>query len=356
MRKLLQPASVRIIADDLTGACDAAVAFACAGMKTEVEPCWNLFTPSNAEVIAFNTESRDISREASIARVTEAVSRLDLEQGHHIFKKVDSVFRGNTYTEIAAILSSVPHDLAILAPAFPELGRMIIKSQLHHRDLSGEHALPILEDLRKAGVDPKVITHHTEIAVGHKLLLCDSDTQNDLLAVVQTTLGLANTGRVLWIGSGGLAHALAAAFMPSSSEASSISPGGKVVFVVGSDHPVTLSQLQHLKSSEPNAVILPVPRGIPDHLLREQIAPYLSQGISCLFATGGDTALAVCRAMKIQRLQIQSEFARGLPQSRISGGLLDGITFMLKSGGFGDESVLSRIVQTLSTQEMRSAQ
>jgi uncharacterized protein YgbK (DUF1537 family) len=344
----LQPASVCIIADDLTGACDASVAFACVGMTTEVEPAWDMREDSTAQVVAYNTESRDIPTGESTARIREAASRLAASPTHHIFKKVDSVFRGNTYTEIAAVLAAIPHDLAILAPAFPELGRTVVDGQLHTSDLSGKQTVAILTYLRDAGVDAKAVSDLAAIRPGPRLLLCDSQTSQDLHAIVGAALALETRGRILWIGSGGLAHALAASIGSSQAPACPTPIGGKVLFVVGSDHPVTLLQLQHLRLAVPEAIVLPVPRAITFQALQDQITPHLSQGIACLFATGGDTALAVCHALKIHRLQIQCEFARGLPQSRIVGGPLEGTTFILKSGGFGEESVLSRIAQTFA--------
>src|SRR5580704_13132303 len=112
MMNSFQPVSVRIIADDLTGACDAAVAFACAGMTAEVEPNWSVLGSSNSQVIAYNTESRDIQPEASKLRMAEVGARLIDGEADCFFKKIDSVFRGNTFTEIASYLSIVPHALA----------------------------------------------------------------------------------------------------------------------------------------------------------------------------------------------------------------------------------------------------
>jgi len=356
MKSPSQPVSIRIIADDLTGACDAAVAFACVGMVTEVEPSWDLRESSDVQVVAFNTESRDISPTASTVRMKQVAEYFVEDGAHQIFKKIDSVFRGNSYTEIASIVASMSHDLAILAPAYPELARTIVGGELHYRDVSGDHAISILRELQKTGLDPKIVAAGAEIAHRHQLLLCDSHTQQDLRHTVEAALALPTARRILWIGSGGLAHALATSLGLSSIESLPAITGGKVLFVVGSDHPVTLQQLEHLKRREPEAIVLPISRSITESALRQRIDPFLSQGIACLFATGGDTALAVCRALNIRRLRVESEFARGLPQSRIVGGPLHGMTFLLKSGGFGDENVLFRIAETFASKEMRSAQ
>jgi 4-phospho-D-threonate 3-dehydrogenase / 4-phospho-D-erythronate 3-dehydrogenase len=356
MRTSLQPVSVRIVADDLTGACDAAVAFACAGMTAEVEPNWNVRESSNAQVIAYNTESRDIPPEASMARMAEVGTLLMGDGADHLFKKIDSVFRGNTFTEIASYLSSVPHALAILAPAFPELGRTLKDGHLICSDLTGSSTLEVEHQLRRTGVILWTVAAGASLTTrmkdaceaGAKVLLCDSQTQQDLLEIVRTTLAMNVPGQILWIGSGGLAHALAANLGDASAPRCPVTQGKRVLFLVGSDHPVTLKQVAHLKLVQKDCIVLPIGRAISVAALRQTVEPCLSEGISCVFATGGDTALAFCRAMQITRLQLQCEFDRGLPQSRIVGGSLDGATLILKSGGFGEESVLARIAQAFT--------
>lgn len=344
--------SVRIIADDLTGACDTAVAFACVGMITEVETTWSVRTASKAAVIAWNTESRDIEATSSIARVEEAALRLADDPAHHVFKKIDSIFRGNTFTEIAAWLARFPHEVALVAPAFPELGRTLRDGILTMEDFSGKHHRDIFKMLQHVGVTPHKVSSSAGIgeayASGARVLLCDSETEQDLHEIVGASMHLAGEGRALWIGSGGLAHALASRLGTVQGPSCATITGNTVVFVVGSDHPVTVRQVEHLKLAGGNAVVVPIDRGISSVTLRERLVPYAEDGVSCLFATGGDTALAVCRALEIDRLRVECEFSRGLPQSRILGGPFEGAHYIMKSGGFGEHDVLSRIAQTFT--------
>lgn len=348
--------TVRIIADDLTGACDTAVAFACVGMTTEVETTWSRRTASKADVIAWNTESRDIDAAVSILRIEESASRLASESVHHVFKKVDSTFRGNSFTEIAACLATFPHELAIVAPAFPELGRTIRNGELTAKDFSGERNQSIFQGLQDTGVHPLKLSSAGRLGEaylsGAKVLLCDTEAQQDLRAIVRTTLDVARSGNVLWVGSGGLARALAGALGTADVSSCPITTGTNVLFIVGSDHPVTLRQLAHLRLAEGNAIIVRIDRTIDPELLRKKLSSYVDRGISCLFATGGDTALAVCRALDIDCLRVECEFSRGLPQSRILGGAFDGAHFIMKSGGFGEEDVLSRIAHSFTDTRM----
>jgi uncharacterized protein YgbK (DUF1537 family) len=325
----------------------AAVAFACVGIATEVETTWSKRSASNAGAIAWNTESRDVDAKTSIHRIEEAALRLANDSVHHVFKKIDSTFRGNSFTEIAACLAMFPHEIAILAPAFPELGRTLRNGQLTVEDFSGKRHRNILKGLEDAGIHPYCVPNAEGIPraylSGVKVVLCDSETEQDLRAIVLASLDVAQSGRLLWIGSGGLAHALAGVLGSVEVPSCPIISGSTVLFVVGSDHPVTLRQLEHLRLAGGKAVVVPFDRDADPMLLRNHLMPYAARDVSCVFATGGDTALAVCRALNIDRLRVECEFSRGLPQSRIVGGAFDGVHFIMKSGGFGEHDVLSRI-------------
>ena len=113
------PSSARviIIADDLTGACDAAVAFSSQGMNTEVVVNRDCAQESFTEVLAIDTESRDIRVEEAVTRLESVARQLDFSRFAHVFKKIDSVFRGNTFDEIEAAAREFSSDLAIMAPA-----------------------------------------------------------------------------------------------------------------------------------------------------------------------------------------------------------------------------------------------
>ena len=349
-----EPDMVRILADDLTGACDAAVAFARAGLSTEVKTSWPPSGPSQAAVLACNTESRDLPVAAATARILEAYASLASPPPRYFFKKIDSVFRGNTLVEIAATMKSFPDAVAVLAPAFPELGRTVVNGDLHYEDVAGHHRFPIADGLLAHGLAPTLISDPAHVRSDHGLLLCDSSNPEDLSAVVRTASTLMGNRQIIWIGSGGLARALALSIGQVAVPASLAEGPGKLLFLIGSDHPVTVWQLQHLKRTHPRMTILTVTRGQSCQHLCRLIAPYLQEPLACLFVSGGDTALAVCKALDIHRLSIHSEFAPGLPQARVLGGPMEGVAFLLKSGGFGDESVLSRIAQTFSPQEMSS--
>jgi uncharacterized protein YgbK (DUF1537 family) len=74
--------------------------------------------------------------------------------------------------------------------------------------------------------------------------------------------------------------------------------------------------------------------------IRRVVASVVGERIGCCVMTGGDTAALVCRALGVRSLRLTEEYAPGLPQGVAVGGVLDGVTVVLKSGGFGSEDVL----------------
>ncbi len=374
-------AGVIIIADDLTGACDAAVGFSCCGWDTEVMTDWRRAAGVSAKVVAINTESREIPALEAAKRLASAARQLDINHTTHIFKKIDSVFRGNTFDEIAATVREFSFDLAILAPAYPALGRTSTEGIVRVGDIVGECTFDLPDRLNAAGIKhshitggstSEEVTEALEVSLSedHRLVYCDAGSETDLDAIVR---GARKLGvRILWIGSAGLAYALALNLSDIGGHASSLSPqvphpipiSGTVVFFAGSDHPVTQRQLFALRSQIDvneypfethsllerkctETLIVEVRRGYTTKRDIRSAMKYLDQrDVSCLFMTGGDTATLVCRALGIKSLQLQNEFEPGLPRGVALGGPFAGSTVILKSGGFGKTDVLCRIART----------
>jgi uncharacterized protein YgbK (DUF1537 family) len=60
--------------------------------------------------------------------------------------------------------------------------------------------------------------------------------------------------------------------------------------------------------------------------------------------TGGDTALAVCRALRAESLTLLAEVAPGIPLGRMHGGQGSGMLLVTKAGGFGQEDAIVRAI------------
>src|SRR5262245_9552020 len=121
---------ITLIADDLTGACDAGAVFAGRGrVGVFVDP--GVLEPGR-EVAAIDTESRALARDAARHRVRAAARclRERLAAGF-VFKKIDSTLRGPVGDELEALLDEAGRPMALVCPAFPGQGRTVTGGLLH---------------------------------------------------------------------------------------------------------------------------------------------------------------------------------------------------------------------------------
>ena len=288
---------ILIVADDLTGAADAAVPFA---------SCVTAFRLSRVKAVS--TESRNLPESEIIAemrRVAKAEGHPDL-----IFKKIDSTLRGNVEAEIKAAMEAFECAHAIITPAFPEMGRTVVNGHLHVDGVRIKHAG---ENVR------------------------DAVTDEDLDQIVEA--GLKLEGRVLWAGSAGLAKALARRLCGAPVHKPAPRIKGPIVFCIGSDHPATQAQQAELNRHRPEAAVLSI---IRSQTRPEEIRRNL-RGAGALFITGGDTATVVLQAIGAKTIIIQQEVVTGVPWGMLSGGLFDGCPVVTKSGGFGPPDTLIKV-------------
>ena len=312
-----------LVADDLTGACDAAVAFAAHGYRATVLLELDRFEAHDG-VMAVSTDSRnapgcDFACIAGAFRGTQPAI---------VFKKIDSTLRGNIGPEVVAAMQAFGCEAAAIAPAFPALGRIVESGRLRAMGLEDFEPIDVAEYFRPHGLAP--------------YLAGDVLSDRDLDSFVASRL--AAGGRILWVGSGGLAAALARAVArprgatPRARPPSR--PRGAVLFAVGSGHPVTLEQLRRLLAARPGSAVLRV----PCESLKETLAAAGSR-IAALFLSGGDTAAAVCGLLGARAIELEDEIDPGVPRGRLVGGLYDGVPVVTKSGAFGPPDALIRIAE-----------
>ena len=127
-----------ILADDLTGACDAAAAFLRTGHPLRVWLDSRNLSPAPG-VQAFTTASRNLSPSDAAVAVYSAASALSEIPRSLIFKKIDSALRGQIAAELLAAHQALHTRAILLAPAFPAAGRRVCGGFLKIRDAAGEH-------------------------------------------------------------------------------------------------------------------------------------------------------------------------------------------------------------------------
>ncbi len=350
--------SCLIIADDLTGACDAAAAFAARGFRTLVEPVGAACEPE-CEVFSINAESRALEP-PELEQVFAGIRARDLP-ARIVFKKIDSTLRGNAGREIALAAEAFGCDAAVIAPAFPAMGRIVESGVLRVR---GAPCPVDLEDYWRAQKLEGCV--HTSCAAaaaafeaGARYVSVDAVCDGDLDAIVEFGAGLK--GRILWAGSAGLAHAMARRLTPGVTPAP-VPPGSfpAALFCIGSTHSVTGQQVERLLSSR-NAVLVESGAGQPEPIQKmlaagrhvvlrisrnaapSRVAGLLAGSRAPLVLSGGDTASLVCSAIGARCIELRGELATGIPAGVLRGGAMDALPVVTKAGGFGNPDTLVNI-------------
>ena len=118
----MQP-ELGILADDLTGATDTGLQFAKSGWRTHVSLNWSV--SSACDVLVLDTDSRARPMPEARKRVFVATQKLRAAGVERFYKKIDSTVRGNLGAEIEATLEALDAPLALICPAFPQLGRTV---------------------------------------------------------------------------------------------------------------------------------------------------------------------------------------------------------------------------------------
>jgi uncharacterized protein YgbK (DUF1537 family) len=337
---------ITLLADDLTGACDAAVAFLAAGCEARVWLGCDAVSASDEAVQAFNTESRALPAEQAAAVVTRAATAWNSTRRRFVFKKVDSAGRGPIAAELLALKRVLLPRFVVLAAAFPATGRIVQNGVLRTTDATGSYALPPLADPFPAEAHERIahIGHPNEIAkalgAGKSIFLCDAATQDDLAALVRATRGQD----CLYAGSAGLARALAGAAGIIASQRPH-PHAERLLILAGTQHPLTELQLANL---QPGSASVHVERLLWDARDRARIfTAFSSIAPDALLLTGGDTALAALRTLGADSILLGGESAPGIPWGRVHGGMADGRIVITKSGGFGSANILQQIAEKL---------
>lgn len=365
----MQP--LRILADDLTGALDTAGCFVGPGDTLPLIADANLIPRSGD--CAVSTETRDIPESAALRRLTSYAGFFD--GGGIAFKKIDSLLRGHVAAELAHIIRRDRFDAAVLAPAFPALGRVTRKGR-QWAQLAGQPTLQLVgpdlaHDLARLGIEVQPGPPAADKAGASTVFLCDAETDDDLERVVDHG---RRAGRVLWCGSAGLAEALTDGITPLSVAAP------RALVICGTRHPVASLQVKQLCRDEPSALAALPPdydttatarivnarlkinswaaiaadfpdmpaidaRRLLDRALRD-VLPRLDRP-DALIVMGGDT-LAVCNdVLGTRQLAVRGLLERGMAVSTFADGAWANIPVISKSGAFGSENTLREIIERL---------
>ena len=360
-----------ILADDLTGALDAAAPLAARFGPAPVVWALDLESPPpvfTAGNVAMDTGTRNLPADA----VAHQMFRLSgcFANARIAFLKIDSLFRGHFPREFASLIKSGAFASALVAPAFPAQNRLTRDGQQFVADASGA-TKPVGENIlhtlaRTVGAEGIPLRHVPAGSVpsGAALFVCDAVNDDDLRRLTRNAERLPTP--LLFVGSAGLARCLGTAktLVPL--------PHGSRLVIAGSGHPITRGQIAEAAAAAPDmGRIVVTPGGVealpqdtqiveidvrdcaPDahraHLFDSlrSIHERLTRP-TCLMVSGGDTFRAVLESTGATRLMVEGEFAPGIATGAIGGGAWDAVRFVSKSGAFGPPDIFTRFLRQAS--------
>jgi D-threonate/D-erythronate kinase len=410
---------VLIFADDLSGAIDCGTACVNAGLSTSV----SLGLSSNGlmtDVLSVDADTRSLSASGAAERLRQLVQVHAADPAVLLFKKIDSTLRGHLGPEIAAFLevrrAVIEDTVAVMAPAFPTYGRTTVDGMhyvhgrpLHETEMwksqkmTGEAYIPrmleasglicahlnlaLVRNGRAAFVDAL-----SKAAETGDVLVCDAETDSDLLAIAEAGTALGNSA--VWVGSTGLVHQLpkAAGLGARAKEKAPQFPeaAGSILFVIGSTSEATKQQaVTLLSSSDIHGIVVP-----PEVLLAGSEGPdwsaftselseaveqkedvillcgaeptvdvadrpklsvalaemtaVLHTRVGALVVSGGETARRVLDRWGITALQLHGELERGVLLSTTVIAKKLPLTVVIKDGGLGKPHTLLRCRERLT--------
>ena len=396
---------ILILADDLTGANDTAIQFCKYGFSTLVDTGiahTDTAIFKDCDVVSINTDSRSLSPVNAYQIVYQAVKKYEIAgNGLGVYKKVDSLLRGNPGQELAAVMEALEIPLALAAPAFPA-NRSLLK---HGLLPSGANAVRIfangsgcktenipVETIRQ-GARSIVAFIHSRNRRGAQVFVADAIDDNDLKTIYAASICLEKPH--ILAGSAGLANQLARKLGKEKEALFTLSPMPTLV-VAGSRQAETATQIitlsQRLSIPIIRFRVSLVMEGKSDEAIKEAYneaaelmrhtvpmcivavesmfhadKPYIEGNatgkaisvalgrltgklfddfhFSLLVSTGGDTSMEVCKQLGISCLEPLQEIYPGIPLARIVGSAYNGRLMLTKSGRFGEADTLLKILK-----------
>jgi uncharacterized protein YgbK (DUF1537 family) len=350
---------VAIIADDLTGALDTGTPFVEAGLTVAVAINVEAVAEAlarNPDVVVINTASRALSAGAAAQQMQAALAALGTARPSILFKKIDSRLKGNVAAESVALAEITGRCRIVVAPAIPDQQRFTVEGAVTGRGV--ETPLPI-----------RTLFPADTLAID----VYDASTDADLDDLVRQI----NWPTTVAVGARGLGSAFARSMAISKAVAQPFPPSPNTLFAFGSRDPITSAQISHLAEHRQLIAIVDAPGGeLPAEDVHglpavarcsgeeiesaEHVVARFADGIrqvveqtrpDMLMMGGGDTALAILKALGAKVLTPNGEIEAGIPWFEIEGADGRTICCAVKSGGFGTiDSLLKLVPENLLSQ------
>ncbi|RDL48241.1 hypothetical protein BLJAPNOD_04516 [Ensifer sp. M14] len=364
---------IGIVADDLTSAADGAGPFLARGHR----PCIHRRTVADAEtaIVSVDTGSRGMPETDAVEAARTAVSAF--ARDHTLYKTMDSTLRGHVRAEILAAFQASRRQRLVIAPAFPAAGRTTINAiqwldgrpvadTLYAQDPVHATRTSDIRDLVDPSLGvPALVTiamsdaEVRTVASSNRIVIVDADSQEKLNDRVAC---LAQMGPALWVGSPGMAQALATLTAPAtcSGPATPALSVRRVLVVVGSANRVSHEQSRALCSAgaavanrasditdETQIACLSAPASrepdatnVLSTLVDEACAVLQQQRFDAVIATGGETMDALLQRLSVKSFALIGELEPGFPMGYATRETGQSLVIALKAGGFGAPTTL----------------
>jgi D-threonate/D-erythronate kinase len=296
-----------ILADDLSGAADCAVPFARAGFFTEIFLHPEIFARTNPAVGAIDLHTRELAPDHASRLTSQALRLIRSDRETVWYRKIDSTLRGNIGSDVLSAVSGIPGKRVVFcAPAFPDTGRTNFHGKVFVNGMpleeSGVHCgwpagksisdlfteiglkTQVLSlDIIRAG--PSTILRSLPEGLGVNVVVCDAETNLDLLAIAEAGLQIRNES--IFVGSAGLTHQIATLWGSGEGEESQLILADKpILVVVGSRSSAARTQLELLSDLSGMDILR-----MPATALESECGPLIVAGLERALAQGRDVAI-----------------------------------------------------------------
>lgn len=405
MQDIALTPQILVIADDFTGANDAGVSFACAGLRVDV--AFELPWRGRTDVLVVNSDSRAYGPQDAAERVGSLARDSGASRVPLLVKKVDSTLRGNLGAELEALMAAAGRTRAIVAPAQPKAGRTTEQGQCLI------HGVPVSQT--EFASDPKTPVIDADIGSliqAQSALTCRSLSVTD--CIEQLPAWQASDAQVwvvdarsdaelerlaasllqqpeppLIVGSAGICDALATRYAAPASRCllaiigsmseiaqqqiavATRNPRVETLFIdtekvlsdATTDYVATAASI--LRSGKHCLIYTCADRQarhrieemcLRHRLDRSQLGEKISRYLGALardivqivtpdalYLSGGDVAIAAARALGASGFHITDRVAQCVPYGHFTGGCW-AKPVMTKAGGFGDSATLSQVL------------
>ncbi|AZV78248.1 four-carbon acid sugar kinase family protein [Parasedimentitalea marina] len=236
-----------------------------------------------------------------------------------------------------------------MAPACPEAGRITAGGVQH------VNGVPVCQSSYADDlVHPATTSRNADLLpyASADVTILDAVTQKELNQKVAAVEDVEDT---LWVGSPGVAIALANRFAQARSDKLAIRMCNSILIVVGSANPVSRRQLTQVMQ-HPHTTYLMIPKDrvtAPAQSLSDLVEQAMDHFGECdtVIATGGDKMEAALNLLGICQFSLVGELEHGFPLAiaTLPNGSL--LTLGMKAGGFGVDTTLLHAVDVPCTRK-----